>query len=77
MKMIRKLIGEVRMRIGIRVKMIKRVMRIKVNENKMVMKRMVMREEKVDVKMGVLLENPGVVKLDLTPPPKLVEVKLS
>lgn len=26
--------------------------------------------------MGVLLENPGVVKLDLTPPSKLVEVKL-
>lgn len=25
----------------------------------------------------VLLESPGVVKLDLTPPPKLVEVKLS
>jgi hypothetical protein len=29
------------------------------------------------VKERILLENPGVIKLDLTPPPKLVEVELS
>lgn len=32
---------------------------------------------KINVRVGLLLESPGVVRFDLTPPSKLVEVKLS